>query len=175
MGILGNDSAEIILWSDELNKEAPPLPDIETPARSPLLKVEIGLHGGLFLLGCAVLCFSFLMRSPGESLVYLPGFGFPLPDLCSSKQLLGLECPGCGLTRSFIAISHGEFEKAWNLNPASFLAYAFVIGQIPWQIYQLSRIRRGRLPINAGWIYALPALTAGGLFLQWVIKLFFSS
>ena len=153
-----------------MNKQSLARSKNDAPTISQVLKLERSSHWLLFLIGCAVLCCSLLMRSPGQSLVYLPGYGFPLPDLCTSKQLLGLECPGCGLTRSFIAISHGEFEKAWKLNPASFLAYALVMGQIPWQIYQLSRIRRGVLPIEAGWLYILPALAAGSLLVQWAVK-----
>ena len=100
------------------------------------------------------------MRTDGETRVYLPGTELPLPDVCSSKRVLGVDCPGCGLTRGFISISHGQFLRAWHFNPASFIVYVLVVGQVPWQIYQLSRIHRGQFPVTSNWIYLLPAVAA---------------
>lgn len=36
--------------------------------------------------------------------------------LCPSQILLGLECPGCGITRSVQHAIHFDFESAWNFN-----------------------------------------------------------
>ena len=36
---------------------------------------------------------------------------------CVSVVAFGQECPGCGLTRSFAAMGHGDFESARALNP----------------------------------------------------------
>ncbi len=35
---------------------------------------------------------------------------------CLIKLLTGYECWGCGLTRSFAALSRLEFQKAWDYN-----------------------------------------------------------
>lgn len=37
--------------------------------------------------------------------------------VCSSKQWLGVECPGCGLQRSAIALYQGEFSESLALYP----------------------------------------------------------
>ena len=57
----------------------------------------------------------------------LPVGGFPGIDTCSFHALTSLSCPGCGLTRAFCAISHGQFRDAWNLHPFSFPLYAAVL------------------------------------------------
>lgn len=33
--------------------------------------------------------------------------------LCPSRELLGLPCPGCGLTRSILLILQGHFAESW--------------------------------------------------------------
>jgi hypothetical protein len=64
----------------------------------------------------------------------------PKIDLCLFHATTGLQCPGCGLTRAFCAISHGRFALAWGLNPVSFhlyflavlgLAYPFFANAVP--------------------------------------------
>ena len=57
----------------------------------------------------------------------IPAGGFPGIDTCAFHALTGLSCPGCGLTRAFCAISHGQIHDAWSLHPFSFLLYAAVL------------------------------------------------
>ncbi|MEM7454548.1 MAG: DUF2752 domain-containing protein [Planctomycetota bacterium] len=84
--------------------------------------------------------------------------------------MFGMDCPSCGLTRAFISISHGQFMRAWHFNPASFLVYAFVASQIPWRLFQLARIRRGRLPYFSPWLMTFPATAMGALIVQWIFR-----
>ncbi|NER09034.1 DUF2752 domain-containing protein [Muriicola jejuensis] len=37
---------------------------------------------------------------------------------CLSKQLLGMECPGCGIQRSVWLLLQGEFVAAFKMYPA---------------------------------------------------------
>lgn len=37
---------------------------------------------------------------------------------CLNKQLLGMECPGCGLQRSVLLLFEGEFSAAFMMYPA---------------------------------------------------------
>jgi len=57
------------------------------------------------------------------SFVFKPD-SLPKIDLCLFHAATGLQCPGCGMTRAFCAISHGQFIYAWRLNPLSFYLYA---------------------------------------------------
>ena len=48
-------------------------------------------------------------------------FLFALKDLmlpCMSKQLFGMECPGCGIQRSVLLLFQGEFLAAFKMYPA---------------------------------------------------------
>jgi hypothetical protein len=49
------------------------------------------------------------------------------PIVCPVRLLTGFPCPGCGTTRAIGAISSGDFEQAWSLNPIAFLVCAIAI------------------------------------------------
>ena len=44
---------------------------------------------------------------------------------CLSKQILGLECFGCGLQRSTLLLFQGEFIAAFKMYPAIYTLFAF--------------------------------------------------
>jgi hypothetical protein len=47
--------------------------------------------------------------------------------LCPWRLLTGYPCPGCGGIRAMGAISTGQFEQAWLLNPVAFLVSGVVL------------------------------------------------
>ena len=46
---------------------------------------------------------------------------------CPIKQTLFIDCPGCGLQRSFIALLRGDFAGSWHLYPAT-MPMVFLFG-----------------------------------------------
>ncbi|EHQ28310.1 DUF2752 domain-containing protein [Mucilaginibacter paludis] len=49
---------------------------------------------------------------------------------CPFKKLTGIDCPGCGFQRSFIALMRGDFHQSFALYPATIpllLTTAYVI------------------------------------------------
>lgn len=123
------------------------------------------------VLSLVVILLSFLLSAPGEERVYFPGTSIPLPGLCVARSMMGLDCPGCGLTRCFISLSHGDFGRAWHFNPAGFLFYAVVAVQVPFRLAQIWRIRTGRDIFRSpifGWVIAAVGVS---LVLQWAVKM----
>ena len=49
------------------------------------------------------------------------------PVLCPWRLITGYPCPGCGGIRAMGAISTGQFEQAWLLNPVAFLVCSVVL------------------------------------------------
>lgn len=61
-----------------------------------------------------------------------------LHSFCLMQALLGLPCPGCGMTRAFVLLREGALGQAFAANPASF-ALALVL-VLPFALAPLSRI-----------------------------------
>lgn len=130
-------------------------------------------HLVTLVLSLVVLTLAALLSVQGETQVDIPFINRPLPPLCAMKRFVGWDCPGCGLTRCFISIAHGDMASAWHFNPAGLLVFALVALQIPYRTMQLWRLRRG-LP---EWTHrrlssALTIVLVSALLLQWMWKFF---
>lgn len=93
---------------------------------------------------------------------------YPLPHLCMSRTLLGVSCPGCGLTRSFVHLAHGDWQAAWQVHHFGWLLAALVIAQLPYRGLLLAGFIRPIGPQVAQWL----AITIVGLLvMNWVLSL----
>lgn len=72
--------------------------------------------GGFFLL-LGVLLLSIL----------IPPFHEGRFSICLFKNVFGIPCPGCGMTRAFLFLGHGDIYGAIRLNPNSLLAFSIVV------------------------------------------------
>ncbi len=60
----------------------------------------------------AMLVLSVLLPLPGAD-----GRIAGLPSVCLFYHLTGQPCPGCGLTRSFVSLGHGDWHDALRWHP----------------------------------------------------------
>ena len=60
-----------------------------------------------------------------------------LPELCLARSWLGISCFGCGLTRSWIAMAHGQLLESWNYHPVGGLLFVAAACQIPYRSWKL--------------------------------------
>ena len=137
------------------------------PARSPIT------HHVIILAFCSTAIIgAFVLGVNKTDHLSTPWLGFPLPSVCQFRNVTGLDCPGCGLSRAFVSIGHGRFREAWNYNGASLLVFAFVLVQIPYRMLQIWRIRNGKRELY--WprtTNVIIAVVVGAMFLQWVAKI----
>lgn len=89
----------------------------------------------LFLALAASVITASMILTPSDSAVSL--FGIPIPPLCMWKRITGWDCPGCGLTRSFTYMGHGDVLGAFARHKLGPLLYLGVAAQIPWRIFRL--------------------------------------
>jgi hypothetical protein len=66
-----------------------------------------------------------LLAVGASTVLPLDGFGV---DLCSLHRMTGLPCPGCGLTRGFIALTHADFVTAAGANPFALVLFPLFVG-----------------------------------------------
>lgn len=92
--------------------------------------------GGIIIASAAL-----ELRPSGLSLPGLPSL--VLPGMCVTRTVFHVNCPGCGMTRSFVAMAHGELELAFRLHRLGPLLFVLVLAQIPLRAYT---ILTGRLP-----------------------------
>ena len=88
------------------------------------------------------------------------------PTLCAVRAATGVPCPGCGLTRAFVATAHGDLVGAFGFHPFGpvlFALCAALLLGLAW------RAVTGRLVVGRRTVDRLrPAAWAGlALWLTW--------
>ena len=97
----------------------------------------------------------------------------PPLSVCLVHLVLGIAGPGCGMTRAFLFIGHGDLPAALTLNPNSVLAFGLIVVLWANRVARILRhrelslvlSRRGRLGVylvtaaltGLAWIYNLVA------------------
>jgi hypothetical protein len=52
------------------------------------------------------------------------------PTVCPFRLMTGLPCPGCGLTRSWVFIAHGDYGAAARANPFGYVTMSAAVALI---------------------------------------------
>lgn len=129
-------------------------------------------HAVLLAVCTSVIGLALLLSVRSGTQVLVPLWGAPLPELCTFRRLTGMGCPGCGMTRCFIALAHGDLRSAWTYNPAGLLFFAIIAFQLPFRSLQLWRIRNGQPELQTGWLgHSVLVLLATTMILQWILRL----
>jgi hypothetical protein len=83
--------------------------------------IVIGFCGGAILLATIL-----TPTTPDTPLEFM---GVPLPPTCSSVRDFGIECPGCGLTRSWVSAVHGRLAESWSHHRIGWLVLLYAMAQ----------------------------------------------
>ena len=154
--------------------EAIPAASVLEPLTDPAVRRrrEWQFHFALLLLCLTVVGLAATMSVHAATEVRLPGLPASLPELCYFRRGTGIDCPGCGLTRSFISLAHGQLALACRYNIAGVLFFPVVAFQIPYRLAQILRLRWGLAPWDLTFI--TPSVFVGlfvVMLVQWVSKL----
>ena len=126
----------------------------------------------ILALSAAIVLAALVLNVRGEQQVLVPVVNRPLPPSCTFKRMTGWDCPGCGLTRSFISFAHGDLRAAWQFNPASWFFFPLVVVQIPYRASQLWRYYCGKNRWELGyWTTAIPIVLVVTVVGQWVVRM----
>jgi hypothetical protein len=110
-------------------------------------------HRAMLAVAVAIIVLAAVLDvSPGERVAIRGLSAYPLPHLCMSRSLLGMSCPGCGLTRSFVHLAHGRWREAWHVHRLGWLLAGLVVVQIPYRGMILTRLMRPLGSRAAQWL-----------------------
>ncbi|KAF0969021.1 MULTISPECIES: DUF2752 domain-containing protein [Mycobacteriales] len=70
------------------------------------------------------------------------------PGICPFAMTTGLPCPGCGLTRSWVALMHGDVAESFRFNV--FGPILLVLTAVTVVFAAVTLVRRRRMPLD-GW------------------------
>ncbi len=96
-----------------------------------------------------------------------------IPQVCAFRLITRIPCPGCGLTRSFVAMAHGEILAAWEFNPMGPVLFLLCVLQLPYRPVEYFGVGRNSLT----WtkckerFHVIVWVVLGGGILAWAVKL----
>lgn len=82
---------------------------------------------------------------------------------CFYKQMSGIDCPGCGMQRSFIELLQGNFIASFKMYPA-LLPVLFTLGLTAAHLY--FKFKNGAVFIKYSFIFTISIIT-----ISYIIKL----
>lgn len=80
---------------------------------------------------------------------------------CPWKALLGIPCPGCGMTRAWLSVLRLDLAGAFRLHP---MFWSVPVMALWWLL-------EGNLSRNRIWQKVIPAAIGTGFVLQWIYQL----
>ena len=144
---------------------APPTKALPAQKHAPVTAISNILTADWLWALCIVIG-AILVPAPAPGATTVLG----LPKLCLFRNITGIACPGCGMTRSLIATGHLHFEDALTFHPLGPVVFVILIS------YSLSFLQRRRPdkqvpPMALCWQSTIPVLTAIGFGAVWVARL----
>lgn len=74
----------------------------------------------VFLIALVVIgIYTAVSEKPANEVTLIP---------CIFHSVTDVPCPGCGMTRACLALTHGHFTKAWGYHPFSFVIVGLALG-----------------------------------------------
>jgi hypothetical protein len=90
-------------------------------------------HRMMLAIACIVVVLAVLFQVRSDQRVEfrcLPGL--PMPETCWSRSLFRVKCPGCGLTRSIVYLTHGDWQASWAMHRMGMLMALVILAQFPY-------------------------------------------
>jgi len=87
-----------------------------------------------------------------------------VPHVCLFHWLIGIPCPGCGITRSVLAFFVGDCHRALILNPAGPFLGASLVAQVPLRFLAL------RGPLLSRRTFQLSRVTTAGILVVLIVN-----
>ncbi len=127
-------------------------------------RLKTGLTGAALL---AALALARGLATASPAAVHVAGR--ELPVICPSRLLFGVNCPGCGMTRSVLLTLGGDLRGALAVNPAGPVLVAALI-LLAAQLLFAARLDEGETPARRrllSWATLYGAVVVSVMLIQW--------
>jgi hypothetical protein len=68
------------------------------------------------------------------------------PSVCLYWNVLGVHCPGCGMTRAFSALLHADFARALSYNKLVVVVFPAIVGVLAFDLAAAASSRKRKRP-----------------------------
>ena len=121
-------------------------------------------------ISLTVIALAFLLETRADGRVNFVGApGLPLPESCASRIWFGVRCPGCGLTRSLIALADADLSASLRHHRIGWLLALAILFQIPYRVHGLRDLKRGVR--ERAWPTWFGNLLIAALLINWIAHL----
>lgn len=137
---------------------------------SPAETQALRRHRQMLAMACGIIVLSLLLKVRDDdhaAFRFLPDW--PIPSSCPSQIFFGVDCPGCGLTRSFVYLAHGDWGQAFSKHRLGWLLALSVVLQIPYRLAALFSSNRAPLGALFPRLFGMVLIVA--LIGNWVLQL----
>jgi hypothetical protein len=112
-----------------------------------------------------------VLQVRSDQRVFVSGVAaLPVPETCGMQIMFGRPCPGCGLTRSFIHLAHGDWRSSLAIHRIGWLIALLVVCQIP---YRLLALWRPELTVRPLWGWTIGGIVVIALSVNWIYNVTF--
>jgi len=126
----------------------------------------------LFVLAASasILAAAFLLRVRPDQRIELAGLpGWAAPELCQTRALFGWNCPGCGLTRSFVHLAAGDVDASLAVNRVGWVFAMVVCLQLPYRLWAVCSAEGRPLGRRVPWLFVWVPFAL--LVANWIVQL----
>ena len=129
-------------------------------------------HVAYIIILLIFLCLPFFIHLKQEGSDRLAVGGFTIPPTCMSHALFHTNCPGCGLTRSFVYLTHGQIMNSFKAHHLGPLIYLFFLLLLAYRVYCLANPGKPLPEIIREMQFYGPLLIIFLLLFNWIFGLF---
>lgn len=123
-------------------------------------------HRQVLVTSIVIIVLAMVLQVRSDQRVFVSGASaMPVPETCGMQILFGRPCPGCGLTRSFIHLAHGDWRSSLAIHRIGWLVALLVVCQIP---YRLLALWKPELTVGPIWAWIIGGAFAIALAANWV-------
>jgi hypothetical protein len=128
------------------------------------------VYGAAIIL--AVIGLGLALRIDSRGGVRLPLLNYCLPDLCIFHAVTNLDCPGCGMARSFIALVHLDFVRAFSFNWAGPLVFVLLAFHLSVRLWSLINPAQAEAILRSKLLESYLKFVVFALLFAWAVRIF---